>query len=133
MLIEVTAGFIVQNNRILIARRPLKGDHGGGWEFPGGKVKRNESLPQALARELQEELSMQISHSAFKSLGFVETEKIRLHFFALPMTNFYLPIEHIAVAWSSWSELPLFDLCPADRLSLSTLEKPMKDILKNCQ
>ena len=44
----------------LIAKRPLDGLLGGLWEFPGGKVEPGETLAQALAREIQEELAIDI-------------------------------------------------------------------------
>lgn len=56
----VVAAIIVQDSRILICQRradktfPLK------WEFPGGKVELGESLTVALAREITEELGVQI-------------------------------------------------------------------------
>ena len=42
-MIEVVAGIIYKNNKFLIAQRNLKKDQGGLWEFPGGKVEKNES------------------------------------------------------------------------------------------
>jgi A/G-specific adenine glycosylase len=58
---DVTAGVIwADDGRFLIAQRPLDGLLGGLWEFPGGKQEPGESLAQALAREIQEELAMEI-------------------------------------------------------------------------
>jgi 8-oxo-dGTP diphosphatase len=56
----VVAAIIVRDSRLLICQRrrdkafPLK------WEFPGGKVEPDESLPEALRREILEELDVGI-------------------------------------------------------------------------
>ncbi len=44
--------------QMLIARRPDHLHQGGLWEFPGGKVEPGETVPQALVREIQEELGI---------------------------------------------------------------------------
>jgi 8-oxo-dGTP diphosphatase len=46
--------------RILLAKRPKHLHQGGLWEFPGGKVEPGESCRDALSRELQEELGIQL-------------------------------------------------------------------------
>lgn len=56
--LDVVAAIIEQHGKILLAQRPATGDQAGLWEFPGGKVETGETQPQALARELEEELGI---------------------------------------------------------------------------
>lgn len=49
-----------EKNQVLISLRPESSHLGGYWEFPGGKVENNETVEQALFRELQEELDINI-------------------------------------------------------------------------
>jgi 8-oxo-dGTP diphosphatase len=59
--VHVAVGVVCDaQNRILIAQRPQHVHQGGLWEFPGGKIEPGESVEQALARELAEELAIEI-------------------------------------------------------------------------
>jgi len=58
---EVTAGVLLEEGRILIARRPEDRMLGGLWEFPGGKQEDGETLREALTREFMEELGVEVS------------------------------------------------------------------------
>ncbi len=49
------------DGRVLLARRGPRGPHRGLWEFPGGKVEPGESPEAALARELQEEMGIEVA------------------------------------------------------------------------
>ena len=57
-MLEVVAGIIEREGKILICRRKAAQSHPLKWEFPGGKVERGESLAAALERELDEELGI---------------------------------------------------------------------------
>lgn len=60
-LVHVAVGVIMDNDgKIFIAKRPLDVHQGGLWEFPGGKVDANETIQQALVRELREELAIEV-------------------------------------------------------------------------
>jgi A/G-specific adenine glycosylase len=58
---DVAAGMIWNDaGQLLIAQRPLDGLLGGLWEFPGGKLEADETLPECLKRELREELAIEV-------------------------------------------------------------------------
>ena len=57
--VTVVAAVIEREGLILIAQRRKDGRHPLKWEFPGGKVEQGESNPEALRRELAEELDIQ--------------------------------------------------------------------------
>ncbi len=48
------------SGRVLIARRPPGRPLAGSWEFPGGKVADGETVRDALARELREEIGIEV-------------------------------------------------------------------------
>ena len=58
---NVAVGIVWKNNKILITKRPSSGLLGGLWEFPGGKVLPNEKPQDCVAREIKEELSLEIN------------------------------------------------------------------------
>lgn len=70
-VVHVAVGVIKQEDQYFLTKRLADSHQGGKWEFPGGKVEADESVHQALHRELKEEVSidvltctplMQISH-----------------------------------------------------------------------
>jgi len=70
-IVHVAVGVIQQENKFFLTKRLADSHQGGKWEFPGGKVEENETVYQALYRELKEEVAiealtctplMQISH-----------------------------------------------------------------------
>lgn len=58
--IRVAAGLILNaKGHLLLGQRPEGKPWAGWWELPGGKIEANESIEQALVRELNEELGIQ--------------------------------------------------------------------------
>jgi 8-oxo-dGTP diphosphatase len=64
-VLVVAAALCDPQGRILIAQRPATKHMAGRWEFPGGKVAAAETEPQALLRELYEELGVQVREPQF--------------------------------------------------------------------
>lgn len=62
-ILVVAAALYGRDGRILIAQRPPGKHMAGRWEFPGGKVDAGESEASALARELHEELGIEVTAS----------------------------------------------------------------------
>lgn len=60
-VVEVAVGVILRNNKIFVSKRADNLHQGGKWEFPGGKREQNETMPQALSRELQEEIGITVT------------------------------------------------------------------------
>jgi len=58
--LEVTAGLIWKQGKVLITKRPVGTHMQGYWEFPGGKKEQGETLEQCLRRELVEELGIEV-------------------------------------------------------------------------
>ena len=58
--IEVVAGLICENGRVLVCQRSVNAAFPLKWEFPGGKVETGEPHEEALRRELREELQIEV-------------------------------------------------------------------------
>jgi len=75
-MIEVVAGIIYKEDKILIAQRNLKKAQGGLWEFPGGKVENNETHEQALKREIKEEFNADIQVDKYVGEKYIIIQKM---------------------------------------------------------
>lgn len=116
-MIDVVAGIIERNGKILLAQRDLHRDQAGLWEFPGGKVEAGESQPQALIRELAEELNIDAVITQYIATNQWDSPKgiIRLH--AWHIESFYgEPVLHChsAFVWLMPEDVHNYPLAPAD-------------------
>ena len=80
---NVVACVLKKNDKILIASRPETKNFSGFFEFPGGKVEKDECLIEALEREINEELGIRLDFSKIYYLNHyrILEHKISLHFF----------------------------------------------------
>lgn len=63
-MLQIAIGVVFNSlGQILVALRPMHKVQGGLWEFPGGKIEKNETPEEALSRELQEEVGITITSS----------------------------------------------------------------------
>jgi 8-oxo-dGTP diphosphatase len=81
--VEVAAGIVFRDGRVLIAKRRPQDHLGGLWEFPGGKRQAGESYEDCLRRELMEELGIEVEvGERISSITHDYTEKsVHLEFF----------------------------------------------------
>jgi 8-oxo-dGTP diphosphatase len=69
LTVVAAAALIDAAGRVLMQRRPSCSQHGGLWEFPGGKREPGETLSECLARELTEELGISVDPAVFRPAG----------------------------------------------------------------
>lgn len=90
----------------------------GHWEFPGGKVEKGETEDQALQREINEELAVEIQVEAFlgENLYQYPNKKVRLRFYWVPAPpqDFVLS-EHDALQWVKPGGMDIRLLSEADQ------------------
>lgn len=127
-LVHVAVGVIMDNDgKIFIAKRPLDVHQGGLWEFPGGKVDVNETIQQALVRELREELAIevlasepliQIRHHYPDKSVLLDVHKIT-RFSGEPCGNEGQPVQ-----WVEPSELNSFEFPAANNPIIAAINLP---------
>ncbi len=122
--IEVSAALILRGDRILITQRGAGSHLGGLWEFPGGKREPGETFEQCLARELREELGVEVKIGRlFEEITHDYVEKtVHLKFFLCELSEGEpRPIGCAAVKWVSKLELADYDFPAADARLLDHL------------
>ena len=81
--VDVAVGVLIDGEgRFLMTSRPVGKVYADHWEFPGGKLESGETVAQALRRELNEELGIDIGEAHPWQVEMVDYPHalVRLHF-----------------------------------------------------
>lgn len=115
--VDVAAGVLIRpNGKFLLASRPAGKPYASYWEFPGGKVEPGEGVATALARELHEELGIDIGTAYPWVVRIFDYPHalVRLHFFRVfDWRGELRSREHQNFGFFSTSDLPDGPLLPA--------------------
>lgn len=118
----VVAGALIERGALLVAQRSRPAELAGLWELPGGKVASGESDAAALARELREELGIDVTVGARIGADVALSETVTLRAYIVTKVRGELqPIDHRALRWVSADELDALAWVPADRAWLPDL------------
>lgn len=120
----VACALIDIDGRVLLQERYIDAEHGGLWEFPGGKVEPDETTDAALIRELKEELNIDVSANclaplSFSTIDFLDSHSENIHllmplFICRRWQGVVQPIMGQKLKWVQAKKLKDYKMPPAD-------------------
>ncbi len=128
--IPVVTGLIRKGSKVLVGQRPSGHTLAGQWEFPGGKIEKNESPEQALARELMEELAIEAEIGSLKyasTHSYGDTGIVILFYEVLFWKGEPKPIHHMDLRWIDLDELHSLPIPDANLRILDRLIESLKE------
>lgn len=126
--INVVAAVIRDGDRIFATQRGY-GKYKDYWEFPGGKIEKNETPEEALKREIREELDTEIAVGEL--IDTIEYDYPEFHlcmkcFWAKVVSGGLLLKEHEAAKWLTAGELYSVNWLPSDLTLLEKIKAEME-------
>ena len=112
----VTAAVVERGGRFLITRRQEGVHLEGHWEFPGGKCDPGEALADCMARELREELNVDVAvgEELLSTSHEYADRLVEIHFLKCAVTGNPLPQQGQELRWAFPEELETLTFPPAD-------------------
>lgn len=135
--VEVAAAVIERpDGSFLLAQRPAGKVYAGWWEFPGGKVETGEPAEQALARELREELGIDVlrAYPWISRVHIYEHATVVLHFFrVVEWSGEPTSREGQAFVWQRLDAPMVEPMLPANAPVLASLALPLEYAITDAQ
>ena len=126
--LDVVAGILIEEGRVLLAQRTVDQSFPLCWEFPGGKVEAGEHPEVALAREFEEEMGFAIRATdlyAEVSTGNPTGRAVHVRFYLVErVSGTPHPVEVAAVEWVELNDLGRWNVIPTN---LAVAERLMGD------
>ena len=124
-MVEVVAAVIEDDDRFLLTRRQAGVHLAGMWEFPGGKIDPGETDRGALARELREELDVdvEVGDRMFQTRHAYADRTVELSFYRCSLRSAPQPLLGQEMRWVPRSELALLGFPPADAEFIAMLTR----------
>lgn len=122
--IPVVTGFLRKGSKVLVGQRPVGHSLAGQWEFPGGKIERNESPEQALIRELQEELGIEAEVGELKMASthsYGDTGIVILFYEVLFWKGEAKAVHHMELRWIEPEEMKSLAIPDANKKILDRI------------
>ncbi|MGB5964146.1 MAG: (deoxy)nucleoside triphosphate pyrophosphohydrolase [Sulfurimonadaceae bacterium] len=123
----VGMAIINETNQVLIAQRPSNKTLPNKWEFPGGKIEDGETLEECIAREIKEELNLDVKPMDYVGVEVFQYEhsQVTLHLFIGHIISSAKMVlyEHQRVEWVSINDLSKYDFPAVDLPFISQLKK----------
>ena len=122
-----TIALIDDENKILIGKRPVGKVFENLWEFPGGKVKKNETVEQALIRETKEEINIDLSMNCIAPLSFSTYDSANINIIILLFISRKWDLEpickfHTELKWVKANNLNKYNMPPANKFLITSLQ-----------
>jgi 8-oxo-dGTP diphosphatase len=127
----VAAALVDAEGRVLLQRRSPGRAMAGLWEFPGGKVERDERPEAALVRELEEELGIEVDLAALAPAAFASADSpegtgrhmLLLLYLCREWRGVPRPLDAAALAWVRPADMAALPMPPADEPLIPLLER----------
>ncbi|UZK68023.1 (deoxy)nucleoside triphosphate pyrophosphohydrolase [Sphingomonas sp. M1-B02] len=131
LLLVVAAALVDGGGRVLVQQRPAGKPMAGLWEFPGGKIEGGETPEAALARELHEELGIDVDPAAMAPLAFASEglggRHLLLMLYVVRAWDAVPEARHAsALRWVTPAELRGLAMPPADAPLIGALERLLR-------
>ena len=131
----VTAAIVVKDGRLLITRRRSDAPYPLLWEFPGGKLEPEEDPRACLARELREELGIEVTVGEVFDVvyhRYPERPVLVLAYYCNWCGGTLQELQVSGHRWVAPEDLDGFDLLPADMPMAARLRRELGDADNSC-